>query len=252
MKTIMLTLVLCLVISTTQAREIPLSMMEKSVDDMYQGCIPQMDKKVKDVYFPREIKINPFNDAWKVSKKFAEKKYEKRPDKALTLNQVQALYVYTQEFPNVYAEFNAIVRDGRAKYTTEAFQYHALHFWVSTALQIVNENKSCRTTYRRSKDKYTGKVNEEMRFGCFASSSKEPDLITFGQETCFYIETCLGADIGYYSKMSETESEVLIPPYERFKIKEIAEGSYKEMKDCKKVFVLKSTGKFCNLNCIAI
>ncbi|XP_055004104.1 erythroblast NAD(P)(+)--arginine ADP-ribosyltransferase-like [Boleophthalmus pectinirostris] len=254
METTVLALTLCLVIpsfATESIQSIPLSMMENSIDDMYDGCKESMAEVVKNVYFPRENNIDPFKNAWKVAGPFAKEKYEKRPDKSLTLEQVQAVYVYSQEFPNVYGLLNAMLRAGKAKYASRDFPYHALHFWITSALQVINadNNKPCQTTYRRTNNKYTGEVNQQMRFGYFASSSTDPDQITFGRETCFYTETCFGANIKSYSRLDE--DEVLIPPYETFKITEIAEGSYKEMKDCKKVFVLKSTGKLSNLNCKA-
>ncbi|KAK7910189.1 hypothetical protein WMY93_014873 [Mugilogobius chulae] len=219
MRTTMLALILGLVIFATPSHQIPLTMMEESVDDMYEKCSAEMAAKVDSYYFPEEIKNNNFKNAWNLAKSFAKTKYKNRPDKELTLNQVQAIYVYTQEFPKLYEEFNAIVRDGKAKYTTPAFPYHALHFWLTTALQIISKNKPCQTTYRRSRDKFTGQENQEMRFEFYSGKS---------------------------------ESEILIPPYEKFKIIKAVDGSYEELKDCKKVYVIKSTGKTSNLDCKAI
>ncbi|KAK7910188.1 hypothetical protein WMY93_014872 [Mugilogobius chulae] len=74
---------------------------------------------------------------------------------------------------------------------------------------------SCQTTYRRSKLKFTGEVNQEIRFGAFASTSKRTDLTTFGKETCFHIKTCFGAYLKHYPILGDHEQEVLIPPYEK-------------------------------------
>ncbi|KAK7910191.1 hypothetical protein WMY93_014875 [Mugilogobius chulae] len=233
MKTTMLTFFFCLVLPSfamgfQQLATIPLSMMNQSVDDMYDGCNEAMAKKAASVYFPREIKNQPFNEAWRVAKSFAKTKYNNRKDKELTLNQVQAIYVYTQEFPRFYENLNAAVRVGADSYMA-AFPFHAFHFWLTSAIQILSDNKQCQTTYRRNNVRFRGQVNQEIRFGYFASSSKEPSLTTFGKETCFHIETCFGASIENYS--GKSESEVLIPPYEKFKIIRIETGSYKSCCD---------------------
>uniref|UniRef100_A0A8C6UGP2 NAD(P)(+)--arginine ADP-ribosyltransferase n=1 Tax=Neogobius melanostomus TaxID=47308 RepID=A0A8C6UGP2_9GOBI len=217
---------------------VSLSMMDQSIDDMYFGCNEAMEKKVMEEYFPKEMKNNAFKDGWNVAKSFAKTKYENRENRALTQDQVQAIYVYTQQPPNVYDPFNAAVRGDAAIYS-KAFPYHALHFWLTSAIQILNPNKQCHITYRRTKTVFTGKENTEMRFGCFASSSKLNDLTSFGTVTCFHIETCYG------------EEEVLIPPYEKFKIKEIAKESYRDLKECKTIFVLESAGLVRKLNCKA-
>ncbi|XP_055012782.1 ecto-ADP-ribosyltransferase 4-like [Boleophthalmus pectinirostris] len=233
--------------SNLESAIIPLNMMEKSVDDMYDGCSKEMDEKVKNEYFPREMKNNQlFRDAWKKTESCVNDKYNK--DKALTKDQVQALGVYTGN--DVYGPFNAAVRVSADKYTTSAFKYHALHYWLTTALQTLNNNKICRTTYRRSRDTFTGQLDQEIRFGQFASSSVSPDVVEFGNETCFQIETCLGAPINEYSCYS-TEDEVLIPPYEKFKIMKIVQKSYEQLENCTTIFVLKPVGHKTNLNCKA-
>ncbi|CAL1590569.1 unnamed protein product [Knipowitschia caucasica] len=251
MESTMLAMVLCLVIPsfTMVSGEIRLSLMEQSIDDMYRNCESAMEAKVMGVYFPRENKTQPFKDGWKLAKSPAKRKYDQQPTKILTLDQCQAIFTYSQQFPDVYERFNTINRDGAKIYGTIKYDYHSLHFWLTTALQRLNPNKQCHTTYRRTKVKITGKVNQEMRFGSFASSSTDPDLGTFGTESCFYIETCYGANIEKYSRLGE--SEVLIPPYEKFKVIDIAEKSYKEFKDCKKIFVLKNADKLSKLNCKA-
>ncbi|XP_055012537.1 NAD(P)(+)--arginine ADP-ribosyltransferase 2-like isoform X1 [Boleophthalmus pectinirostris] len=226
METTVLALMLCLVlpsaVESQKSGTIPLSMMDQSVDDMYDGCSDAMAKKVKRTYFPREKKNNQlFSKAWKQAESCANNKYNTRKNKMLTKDQVQALCVYTAAWPNVYEPFNAAVRVSAANYTTNAFKYHALHYWLVSALQILRINKVCRTTYRRSKDTFTGQKNQEIRFGSFTSTSKNANLTTFGTETCFQITSCLGAYIKDYSALPH-EREVLIPPYEKFRIMETA------------------------------
>ncbi|KAK7910192.1 hypothetical protein WMY93_014876 [Mugilogobius chulae] len=226
-------------------------MMDQSVDDKYDGCREKMTKKIKLEDFPREMKNNLlFKNAWKKTQTLANQKYKLRKIPALTKDQIHALYVYTIETPKVYEPFNEAVRSSAAVYNTNAFNYHALHFWLTTALNTINPKRLCRTTYRRCKTKFTGVIGQPMRFGSFTSTSKKTNLIQFGIETCFQIKTCFGAPIQDYSALS-SEEEVLVPPYEKFRIDHIARDSYGALNNCKNIFVLESVGYKSNLNCKA-
>lgn len=97
-----------------------------------------------------------------------------------------------------------------------------------------------------------GVLGKEIRFGAFTSSSigDFPSNEKFGYETCFQIYTCLGADISLYSRFGEYEAEVLIPPYEIFKITKITKRSDNKDLPCEVVLQLNSTEKsLSNLNC---
>uniref|UniRef100_A0A8C6S555 NAD(P)(+)--arginine ADP-ribosyltransferase n=1 Tax=Neogobius melanostomus TaxID=47308 RepID=A0A8C6S555_9GOBI len=212
-------------------------MSEQSVDDRYDGCTEKMAKKVKGEYLPREINNSLFKRGWKKAESCANSKYETRKDKALTKDHLQAICAYTEALPNLYQPFNEAVRRGRPKYNTPAFQYHTLHYWLVSALEILRINKPA--------------VNQIIRFGSFASTSKEPNLHDFGKKTCFHIQTCFGAYLKDYSAFHKREREVLIPPYEMFKIVKIAKGSYEKMTNCNTIFVLKNAGNLSNLNCKA-
>ncbi|XP_042260023.1 ecto-ADP-ribosyltransferase 5-like [Thunnus maccoyii] len=223
----------------------PLNMAPDAVDDMYYGCDKEMKKKVKKEYFRKEF-VGTFKDAWEKAKKCSNKY-----SKDLTKNQRQAICVYTSN--DIYDEFNEAVRTGRSIYGS-TFPFHSLHFWLTTAIQKVKKSQKsqkCQTTYRRTWHEFTGKVNDIIRFGAFASSSYNKSLTHFGSKTCFEIKTCSGAYLKNYSEIPE-EEEVLIPPYETFKITDIIKGrnKFKNLKDCEKVFVLKSERKDkSNLNC---
>ncbi|XP_067438123.1 ecto-ADP-ribosyltransferase 5-like isoform X5 [Thunnus thynnus] len=225
----------------------PLNMAPDAVDDMYCGCTEEMKDKVKK-YFKKE-NVGKFKEAWTN----CSNKHPK--DKALTKNHMQAICVYTSQYEKIpnnktpYEEFNTAVRTGRNIYG-RSFKFHFLHYWLTTAIQTLKKSQNCQTAYRRTGDDYTGNVNDIIRFGAFASSSKRKDRILFGNKTCFKIETCSGAYLKNYSRFPK-EEEVLIPPYETFKITDIIEGRNKfpDLKDCEKVFVLKSVGDKSNLNC---
>lgn len=111
----------------------------------------------------------------------------------LTSNHTRAFCIYTNDEPNLYVPLNAALRTGAGIYSTPSFKYHALYFCLVSAIQILKN--SCETTYRRTKDIYNGEINQNMRFGYFASSSQKPDLVQFGNDTCLHITTCYGAYI---------------------------------------------------------
>ncbi|XP_045072470.1 ecto-ADP-ribosyltransferase 5-like [Coregonus clupeaformis] len=163
-----------------------------------------------------------------------------------------AIYVYTNEKPNIYLDFNRQVRDGRSNYGTTSFQYHSLHFYLTEAIQMLKRSQTtCRTTYRRTNVYFDQEVvNKNIRFGTFTSSTlvKEIGRDSFGATSCFEISTCLGADISYYSVFTG-EREVLIPPYEVFTVTNIQTKSQENNLWCEVVYTLVNTGVQSDLNC---
>uniref|UniRef100_A0A8C6WEQ0 NAD(P)(+)--arginine ADP-ribosyltransferase n=1 Tax=Neogobius melanostomus TaxID=47308 RepID=A0A8C6WEQ0_9GOBI len=226
-----------------------LSNMNQSIDDMFSNCSMEMEKQVQNLYFPREIQNDLFREAWNKNS-CAQQKLDMLQSryKALTINHTKALCVYTGETPNLYEPLNGALRTGAANYSTPYFQYHALYFWLTSAIQILKN--SCETVYRRTPNVYNGQKGQIMRFGYFASTSRKPDLFDFGSETCFHIETCYGAYIDKYSVI-EGEEEVLVPSYEVFQVIDMVSNSHGDLRDCKKIFVLKSVGNSSILNCKA-
>ncbi|XP_005807944.1 erythroblast NAD(P)(+)--arginine ADP-ribosyltransferase-like [Xiphophorus maculatus] len=234
---------------------LPLDMAENSVDDMYEGCENKMATKVKTELLAREKKMSKnFRLAWDEAAKAGKKK-----PKVLEKEQNMAVYAYTLDKPEIFTEFNNAVRTQRAQYTS-TFQYHSLHFFLTGALRALRalnarkpNTERCLTGYRRVNRKFElGVLGKEIRFGAFTSSSmgKYPRKEKFGYETCFGIYTCLGADVSLYSKFGESEGEVLVPPYEIFKVTDIKQRSGNEELPCNVVLTLKSTEKILsNLNC---
>nr|XP_020496332.1 ecto-ADP-ribosyltransferase 4-like [Labrus bergylta] len=230
-------------------QDIPLGMVEDSVDDMYIGCQEKMMEKVKTYYFNKEIREREFESAWSETTKCAEKK-PREADKALTKDHMHAICVYTDN--NIYDIFNTAVRTEASKYSF-SFQFHSLHFLLTSAIQILNSNYKCHTTYRRTRSLFSGNVGQIIRFGSFASSSYYNNLLKFGSETCFKIKTCAGAYLGDYSVFGDREAEVLIPPYEMFTVTKKVLGplNYGELLDCEVVYWLESAGLRSRLNCKA-
>ncbi|XP_035515511.1 ecto-ADP-ribosyltransferase 5-like [Morone saxatilis] len=228
----------------TLQKAIELNMAEDSVDDMYFGCNEAMMDTVKIEYFEKEGFAWDHDDE---IRKCTENNLKESKDQALTKYHMQAICVYTSN--KLYKEFNDEVRTKKRFYGS-SFNFHSLHFLLTSAIQILNNNYNCQTAYRRTSVKFTGKVNQIIRLG-FASSSQNTKLIQFGKKTCFKIETCSGAFLKDYSFFNE--AEVLIPPYEMFIITEKITNQTKVkmhgLDDCKVVYVLKSIGVKSNLNC---
>ncbi|XP_033977390.1 erythroblast NAD(P)(+)--arginine ADP-ribosyltransferase-like [Trematomus bernacchii] len=228
---------------------IPLSMVEDSVDDMYFGCNDKMMTKVKDRFLEEEKSVNNFGEHWSAGESCAKDTFNQREDKALTRDHIRAICVYTAN--GVYRDFNTAVRtEGRIYPLPFHFKYRSLHYLLTSAIQILNNNDYCHSTFRRTNILFTGKVNQIIRFGSFTSTSFRSDFKVYGTKTCFKIKTCLGASLKKYSAIP-TEEEVLIPPYETFKITKICQR-VKGLKDCEVIFVLESAGVKSSLNCKAL
>ncbi|CAK6953305.1 erythroblast NAD(P)(+)--arginine ADP-ribosyltransferase-like [Scomber scombrus] len=235
-----------------ESQIIPMTMVENAVDDMYFTCNGTMSKMIQDKYFTKE-NTGKFAKVWKNAERCAKKKLNDKDtvDKALNKDHMQAICVYTSEYEQFYSIFNEAVRTKMSEYNT-SFRFHYLHFWLTSAIQILNNNMNCHTTYRRTKAEFSGKVNQIVRFGYFTSSSYDTTLTRFGTKTCFKIKTCSGAYLKHYSTLRENEQEVLIPPYEKFKITGKEKGEFvKGLDDCEVVYFLESTGIQSNLNCKA-
>ncbi|KAK0148272.1 Ecto-ADP-ribosyltransferase 5 [Merluccius polli] len=238
----------CWMLSAGCWQTIPLNMVPDAVDDMYSGCTKEMEERVNKEYFKKEL-VGKFKTAWQNAAQCAN-----RPkaigDEALTKNHLKAICAYTSD--DVYEDFNYAVRTGGSTYGS-SFKYHSLHFWLTSAIQILKRNQQCHTTYRRVSRAFEGKVNDIIRFGVFASSSYDTDLSWFGRQTCYQITTCYGAYLRRYSSLGTAEREVLIPPYEKFKIthKYTSPHQFSGLTDCRVVFVLKSVEYQSNLNCKA-
>ncbi|XP_073712857.1 ecto-ADP-ribosyltransferase 5-like [Misgurnus anguillicaudatus] len=215
-------------------------MTPDSVDDMYDGCTAKMKKLVREKFQKKEIaaNISGFGTAWNIGKNKTNSTQDSR-------NHLIAIYVYTGAVAGLYKEFNKDVRTGKQTYQSKTFSWYTLHFWLTRAIRTLKQTQNgCILTYRGTWDTFDGVNNTEIRFGSFASSSRDPNVIkTFGNKSCFEIRTCHGADVTKYS-WHPKQKEVLIPPYEKFKVIKIKKNDW-----CKTVFVLKSYRIISKLNC---
>ncbi|XP_067221760.1 ecto-ADP-ribosyltransferase 5-like isoform X1 [Chanodichthys erythropterus] len=226
----------------------PLDMAPNSVDDQYKGCRENMTKQVERNYLKKETSDpeSELANAWKD----AVKKH-KTPGDNLTRNHSIAIYVYTNSGFKVYKNFNNAVRNDKKKYKNRTFKWYSLDFLLTDAIQILKKTqKKCYSTYRGTNMKFNKTVlNKEVRFGSFTSSSLSLKRTRFfGNVSCFEIRTCEGADLTKYSKHPE-EKEVLIPPYETFKVTAVRTKRDQKNLWCETVFSLKSSGTRSDLNC---
>ncbi|XP_076158709.1 NAD(P)(+)--arginine ADP-ribosyltransferase 2-like [Alosa pseudoharengus] len=246
-----ISMVVFMTVTETKRHEVavyPLNMMPDSVDDDYEGCSDKMSKLVKETYLPAEKKNVTFAKAWEK----AENQTQENDLDNLTKDHAIAIRVYSYYIPNVHKCFNEAVRIGNKVYNSCIFVYHSLHFLLTDAIQRLNREHSCRKTYRGSNDKFKYSImNKSIRFGYFTSTSLYPGNATrFGTISCFVVRTCYGALVAKYTQYPDNENEVLIPPYEVFKIEKVITDpkKQKDMK-CKTVYQLKSTGMKSNLRC---
>ncbi|XP_077058399.1 NAD(P)(+)--arginine ADP-ribosyltransferase 2-like [Siphateles boraxobius] len=223
----------------------PLDMAPNSVDDQYKGCRENMANLVKTELLKNELKKSPdFKTAWKKGEEFI-----KRQNYDLTKSYLIAIYVYSDAL--VYNSFNPDTRRDKNQYKHNTYKWYSLHFLLTDAIQILKKTQNkCMLTYRGTNAEFNKTVlNTEVRFGSFSSSSLDRKKARgFGSKSCFEIYTCEGADVSKYSKLPR-EKEVLIPPYEKFKV--TAVKTRRDQKDlwCETVFVLKSSGTRSDLNC---
>ncbi|XP_030634892.1 ecto-ADP-ribosyltransferase 5-like [Chanos chanos] len=224
----------------------PLDMANDSVDDAYMDCAEKMSELVKKQYLKQERNANAnFSKAWR----FAEKKA--KSEDGLEKEHAVAIWIYTSENPKIYADFNKAVGNGSKSYKNGKFQYHSLHFLLTTAIQRLKaKQKPGMRTYRRTRDSYDNvAIGTTIRFNRFASTSLDyKGTEMFGEKTCFEIYTHCGADITKFSALKR-EKEVLIPPYEKFKVTSVQMKKRRPDLWCDVVYTLKGDGIQSNLDC---
>ncbi|XP_066535959.1 ecto-ADP-ribosyltransferase 5-like [Hoplias malabaricus] len=230
---------------------LPLDMAPCSVDDSFRGCKKDMENLVMKKYIEYE-KINTlgFKAAW-------ENALDKCVNKSgLNNKQCAAIYLYTQDKsqnPNCsYIQFREACSEGLEEYKAGKFKFYTLYFFLTDAIQRLRP-KIYRifpiTSYRRTNLNFTAvTLKQKIRFGSFTSTSLDIGLKHFGNVSCFQIKTRHGAKVQKYSALGH-EKEVLIPPYEVFRITAIRKIETEKNLWCSVVYELKSAGTLSNLQC---
>ncbi|NP_001090334.1 uncharacterized protein LOC779244 precursor [Xenopus laevis] len=233
--------------SETKCNLLNLDLMPNAFDDQYQGCAEELEMNIMPKVLKMEISRNPvFGLAWKRAEKDWNKvKSTLRLPQGFTDPLGTAIRVYTTDWPEgnpLYKAFNGNVSmAGKSRgHYMEHFNFKALHFYLTRALQVLKRNSKRRyRTYRGTDDSY--EVSEEvLRFGRFTSSSLNVEVAKeYHKGLLFELTTCFGVDIHRISFFPK-EREVLIPVAEKF--------HYLGRRD--NVYVMNSTCQLCTyFNC---
>lgn len=230
-------------------------MAENSVDDQYKDCEKEMAALISKKH--RAELAGNMESVWKKGKDWWNtEKITKNTHRLEGDNYYIALYVYTDYETKIYSMFNQATRSGKNEYRKNRYEWYSLQFLLTRAVQVLKESErhngiKCRSTYRGTSAEFNKDVlNSEIRLGSFTSSSlKRSEALKFGNVSCFEIYTCNGAAISEYSAYPAQE-EVLIPPYETFKVSKVDLASPGRW--CKTVYVLKSIGTKSDLNCAVV
>lgn len=218
----------------TKTDSLSLDMATDSIDDMYDGCRAEA-ATVIDLFGVFDWHFNSnFSFAWAS----VERNAKKPAHKHLKEDHAIAMYMYTK-VKAIQRDFNKAVKSGKHKYSTYRFKFHYFYFYLIDAIQVLRQSQTaCRTAYHRTLEHFNYNViNTNMRFGAFIWATSSKQSFDFnGNVSCFEIYTCFGADITYYSAENQ-KGQVLIPPYEVFKITDVLTND----KWCSVVYKLQST-----------
>uniref|UniRef100_A0A8C5J4U4 NAD(P)(+)--arginine ADP-ribosyltransferase n=1 Tax=Junco hyemalis TaxID=40217 RepID=A0A8C5J4U4_JUNHY len=214
---------LAMTLAITAIKVVPLDMARDSFDDQYRGCSPAM-MAVLPALHNFEFQVNPlFTQTWVK----AEAEWRKRGSPVSPLAspaQAVALMAYTTK--DIYKDFNAAVRvagHSRQEYRNN-FHFKTLHFLLTKAL---------------------ARRGQKVRFGQFTSTSLSKEVAQkYGTDTIFEVQTCHGVDIQAFSFYLSNQ-EVLIPPYETFKVTKITRNGKKAW------ITLRSSGTYSKHNSLA-
>ncbi|XP_066060288.1 NAD(P)(+)--arginine ADP-ribosyltransferase 2-like isoform X2 [Chamaea fasciata] len=235
------TLALLAMAVATAAEEVIMDMAQDSFDDQYLKCSVEMSEKFQELQGSDFHENVEFKENW--AKAMDEWKNRGSISSPLTPDQAVALMAYSMKKTNLYRQFNMAVQtagSSSGKYRNE-FHFKSLHFLLTRAIQTLRPT-TCLNVFRGVTG-YTFKVTpgDEVRFSQFTSTSLRKKVAQdYGKDTMFQVYTCHGADIQKFS-YNKSEQEVLIPPFETFKvIKATPEGEQ---------IVLQSTRTFSNYDC---
>ncbi|XP_037052888.1 T-cell ecto-ADP-ribosyltransferase 2-like [Peromyscus leucopus] len=202
-----------------------LDMAPNAFDDQYEGCVEDMERKARQLLEEDFNMCKKFERLWKEAEvKWNETKKTMKYPKGFNDYHGTAVVAYTGHTLN---NFHTAVRE--FKKNPSNFHYKAFHYYLTRALQLLrNQNRSCYTVYRGSKNKFHYSGEGSVRFGHFGSSSfnRRVAYVDFGGATgtLFTIKTCLGVNISGFSYKPK-QMEVLIPVYEVYDSVTVEESS---------------------------
>ncbi|NXC78571.1 NARE ribosyltransferase, partial [Anhinga anhinga] len=228
--------------------EVALDMAPTSFDDQYRGCSRMMEEELEELNRTEFANNSVYANAWtQAAAEWRSRRHRVPPPLMLRPKQAVALLAYTQQGP-LHRAFNAAVRQAgssRREYLG-AFGFKALHFLLSEALRVLRDARhhQCYHVYRGVQGiRFTARHRQSVRFGHFTSASlRNESTLPFGRDTFFSVETCYGVPIRDFSFFPE-EDEVLIPPFERFEVTDVARDGDRAL------IQLRSQDVFSTYNC---
>lgn len=230
-----LLLLFCVIYLTLSWQDIVGEDLTFDLNDTYDDCRSKAavvtDKAVMQTLNSR----TNFSQAWSN----AEQKAEEPAHDYMEKHHSVAIYMYT----NVLQKTTKpdFVNTGRTgKQLKETFESRSLYLSLSEAIQILKHSQvTCLHTNYRTQTLLNLNISDKLiRFSTFILGSDGWGLTK--NASCFEVHTCFGADITHYSALKQ-DSQVLIPPYEVFKVADIETDAQK----CNIIYKLRS-----NLNCV--
>ncbi|XP_059498764.1 erythroblast NAD(P)(+)--arginine ADP-ribosyltransferase-like [Stegostoma tigrinum] len=153
--------------------------------------------------------------------------------RGLTKDHIHAVYTYTASYiedGQFYKVFNEAVREYGANDTVYArdFKFKSFHYLLTVALEQLRKDRPHPRglTYRGVRLSTNALQASHVRFGFFVSSSLSQRIainftnLSSNHNTWFQIDSKFGVPIMDYSCFPE-EMEVLIPPYEVFRVNSV-------------------------------
>lgn len=228
-----------------------LDLAEQAFDDQYLGCKRNMERKLEEENVLNiEIEQNKkLKRAWTEAKQaWVTRKNDlkvKLPEGFKDEHGI-ALKTYTSF---IRKDFNNAVRSAGKSYQSymDDFGFKWLHFYVTSALQLLSQSKFPKYTIYSGTDhniEVPPNGTVYVKFGHFLYTSLEEEEATvMGNTSLLIIDNYPGVSIEDFSEYPG-EREVLVPGYEVFSLSPMEEDGR---------FKLKATGKFCsNFNCAYI
>ncbi|XP_053312703.1 erythroblast NAD(P)(+)--arginine ADP-ribosyltransferase-like [Spea bombifrons] len=216
------------------SKETALDMALSSYDDQYNGCSDIMEAEIHQL-FQTEYSLNKeFAEGWDIaSLKWNERKKSVEVPRGFNDEYAIALFAYTMNGP-LHKTFNEAVRKaGQSRqYYLNNFNFKVLHYYLTKALQVLDsvETPNCHKVFRGIRGvRFQTDTRKPIRFGQFTSSSvNDQSALLFGEDTFFNIQTCYGVNIRNFS-FFPGEEEVLIPPFEKFKVTQFTKEKEKNV-----------------------
>ncbi|NXU92311.1 NRT2 ribosyltransferase, partial [Xiphorhynchus elegans] len=229
----------------TGIKKVPLDMAPKSFDDQYRGCSSKMLEELPALNCSEFVPDSIYSKAWNE----AIVQWHRHPSLGPLQRREEAiaLLAYTMAHTGLYKEFNVAVREGGCSQQeyVDKFKFKVLHFLLTKALgDLQKAHPGCLRVYRGVRGiRFIAKRGQIIRFGQFTSCSLKKEVAEgFGTDTFFKVYTCHGAAIQDFSFYPE-EEEVLIPPFETFKVTRVTHQGNRTL------IRLSSHGVYSKYNC---